>query len=225
MGCTESLPEPTSYNNVHKVDPRYPAIGKVVGAGPSTNGPTQLIVKEKIFSWSGDDFRIKHPNGSLFGNGLKIKGKVFAFRDQMALVDGNGQMLAVCLKKFEFMARVFKIYVPYPVRPNQAPSQQNYNGQKLFTLCEVRRVPFSTTQEVIMDGDQSATYWIQRAGSIWPKKRLVKHKGIPAALMEGGTFDMGFNSYRITVNPGIDPCLIVCLCAICDEMDEDANRN
>ena len=81
-------------------------------------------------------------------------------------------------------------------------------------------MPFSTRQEVFMDGKGVPEFAITRAGGMLPKKRLVKKHGIPAALMEGGTWEGDFNSYHLTINPGIDPCLMVCICAICDEMDE-----
>ena len=58
-------------------------------------GPTKLIVKEKLLSWSGDSFSIKqYPSGLPFGNGLQVKGKTWSMRDQMTLVDGQGRMVA-----------------------------------------------------------------------------------------------------------------------------------
>jgi len=223
MGCTESLPVAESYNVTHnQTDKNFKPLGSHVGGGPSTAGPTRIIVKEKLFSWSGDDFSIKYDNGAPFGNGLKMKGKVWGMRDQMTLVDGRGQMVAVCLRKFEFAGQTFKIYVPNPRFPGQKPSNQQYKGANLYTYCEVQRVPFSMSQEVYLDGKRggSPEFVITRAGGMWPKKRLVKRRGIPATLMEGGTWETNFNSYRLTINPGVDPCLMICICAICDEMDE-----
>ena len=72
-----------------------------------------------------------------------------------------------------------------------------------------------------MDGKQANEYTIHRSGAFWPKKRVVKRKGVVAAKMEGGTWDGNWNSYKIAINPGIDPCLIVLFSAICDEMDEE----
>ena len=222
MGCTESLPVADSYNVPHKIDPTFQPIASHVGGGPSTERPTTLAVREKFFSWSGDDFKIKeYPSGAPLGNGSKVKGKVWALRDQMTMVDGSGNVVAVCLRKFELIGQTFKIYLPKPVLPNQTPSAQKYNGTALYTYCEIKRVPFSTSQEVIMEGRTAPEYVITRAGGFWPKKRLVKKRGVPAALMEGGTWEGNWNSYKITCNPGIDPCLMVCICAICDEMDED----
>lgn len=221
MGCTESLPVVQAYDVPFELDPVFKPIGRDFGAGPSTTGPTVILVKEKFFSWSGDDFKIKtFPSREPFGNGLKVKGKVFAIRDQMALVDGDNNLVAVCLRKFEVIGQTFKIYVPKSVLKDQQPSKQDYNGKKLYTYAEVRRVPLSMSQEVIMEGRAAPEFVITRAGSMWPKQRLIKKKGKPATLMQGGTWGERFNSYKITVNPGIDPCLMICVAAICDEMDE-----
>lgn len=221
MGCTESLPTVQSYNIPHAIDPVFEPIGKDVGAGPSTDKPTVIIVKEKFFTWSGDDFKIKkYQSKEPFGNGLKVKGKTFALRDQMALLDGDGNVVAVCLRKFELAGQTFKIYVPKPALKDQKPSKHDYQGQKLYTYCQVQRVPLEFKQVVIMEGRRREEFSITRAGGLYPKKRLVKKNGVPAALMEGGTWDGNFNSYKITCNPGIDPCLMICITAICDEMDE-----
>lgn len=135
------------------------------------------------------------------GNGLQVKGKGIAFRDQMALLDGNSRMVAVCLRKFELTSQTFKVHVPNPVYPNQAPSGQDYNGVKLYTYCEVKRVPFSVSQQAFMVGSNVATYTITRSGSWWPKKRVVKKGTLPAALMEGGTFEgVRGNFYLITIS-------------------------
>lgn len=224
MGCTESVPVANSFEKVHKVDHR--SLGKPFGAGPSIEGPVTLVVREKLFSWSGDSFSVKTPTGAPFGNNIQVKGKAWSFRDQMALLDGDGKPIAVCLRKFQFgFTETFKIYTTTPLYPGQKPSERTYNSTvPLYTYCQVERVPLSTTQQVTFANETSPSYTIHRVGSWWPKKRVVKYHGQPAAIMEGGTWDTNWNSYLITVNPGIDPCLIVCLCAICDEMDEE-NRN
>ena len=214
----------------HKVPVTEPSrpinIGAHAGAAPSHGDePLTLMVRDKPFSWSNDTFRFRHASGAPLGNGLQVKGKALSWKHQMALLDGNGKMLAVCLKKFTYLQRVFKIYLPYPTRPNQKPSEQMYSiGQKLYTYCEVRRIPFSRTQEVWLDRAQSPTWPIQRKGWL-PKSRVVKRTdGRKAALIEGGTWSTNFNVYTITVSPKEDPCLMVLLCAIFDEMDEDANN-
>jgi LURP-one-related len=217
MGSTESVPVASDYSVAHKVDPSIPHLG---GFPPSPNQKTELVVREKLFSWSGDTFNIKTKDGASF-NGIKIQGKAFAFRDQMTLLDAQGAPIAVCLRKFEFIRQTFKIYTLKPLFQGQRKSDRDYNGKALYTYAKVVRVPFSTQQDVIFDNRESASFTIHRAGGYWPKKRVVRRQGVTAAMIEGGTWDGAWNSYLLTVNPGIDPCLIVCLTAICDEMDED----
>ena len=222
MGCTESLPEPNAFEQVHHVDKKIAPLGSSVpGAMPSMQGSTQIIVREKLFSWSGDTFKIKTKAGLPF-HGIMMQGKTFALRDCMTLLDANGKPLAVCLRKFEVIGETFKIYRTEPLFAGQKPSDRRHdNGIPLYTYCKVERVPFSPIQNVTFDNEQSPSYTIHRAGGLWPKQRVVKRYGMPAARMEGGTWDGSWNSYLLTINPGIDPCLIICLAAICDEMDED----
>ena len=223
MGCTESVPAPSTFDVPHKVHPNIEPLGVNHGAAPA-NHKQEIIVKEKLFSWSGDSFKIKLRDGRSLGNGLAINGKVWAFRDQMVLLDTvHNTPVAVCLRKFEVFKQTFKIYTTYPNFPGQTPSDRKLNGTALFTYARVERIPLSTKQLVFLEAGKSEnpSYTIVRAGSLWPKKRTIHKNGHPAALLQGGTWEGNWNSYLITIAPGIDPCLMVCLSAICDEMDED----
>jgi LURP-one-related len=215
MGCTESVPVASAFNVPIAVDSRIPRIGGL----PPSNEKTQLIVKEKLFSFGGDSYKIKTRDGGVF-HGMQIKGKTFAFRDQMALLDGNGQPIAVCLRKFQMLGQTFKIYTLQPMYSGQPRSEHDYNGRALYTYAQVERSPGDTVQNVTFDDKGTPAFTIHRVGDWWPKQRTVRYHGVPVALMEGGTWDANWNSYLLTINPGIDPCLIVCLTAICDEMDE-----
>ena len=224
MGCTDSLPVPNAFDEVHKVNPSIPLLGREHGACPSSHSSQQLIVRENLFSWSGNDFKIKTREGAPFGNNLKMQGKVLACRDQMVLLlNGNNVPVAVCLRKFERFGQNFSICSTRPLYPGQSPSDHKYNQYVLYTYAKVERVPFSTEQQVTIGDESSPSYTVHRARGVWPKKRVVERHGHPAALMEGGTWEGNQNSYLLTISPGIDPCLIVCLTAICDEMDEDGN--
>ena len=219
MGCTESAPVANAFERVHK--PLGPSLGANFGVSiPTTK--QQLIVKEKLFCWSGDSFKIKHTNGQLFGNGLGIRGKAFSFRDQMVLEDANRRPVLVCLRKFQFGGQSFKIYTTKPNYPGQQRSTQKLDGMALYTYASVERRPMELVQSVSIETAQGPRplYKIHRVGAWFPKKRSVKHRGEDVAFMEGGTWGGNCNTYRVTIAPGIDACLMVCLCAICDEMDE-----
>ena len=193
-----------------------------ISSNNNNNTMTQLLVREKMFSWSGDDFRIKTLDGQLYQGGVYVKGKVFGIRDQMTVMDplDATKPLAVCLRKFEFIGQTFKIYTLDPLFEGQRPSDRTYSNRPLYTYAKVERVPFAKRQQVTFANQSTPSVVITRRG--WfPKTRTVtNHRGQQLALMEGGTFDVRWNTYKLTVRPGIDPLLIVCLTAICDEMDE-----
>ncbi|KAG7340646.1 hypothetical protein IV203_024189 [Nitzschia inconspicua] len=214
------VPAAKDFNIVHQVSQR--ALGEDHGAGPSQNDPQQLIVREKIFCWSGDNFEIQTPSGGRFGNNLYIRGKGFgALVDEMVLLDGvTKEAVAVCRRKLDIFGQTFQIYSPKPLYHWQRPSGSSYMGRQLYTFAKVERSPLTTTHKVTYDNETSASMTITRTVVRWPKKRVVHRHGKTAAYIEGGTWTKNFNSYRVTINPGIDPCLIVCLTAICDEMDE-----
>ena len=220
MGCTESVPVANAFDRTFK--PQGPSLGERHGVQHSS-AKQQLLVKEKLFTWSGDSFKIRHMDGRPLGNGLGIRGKAFAVRDQMVLEDAHQAPVLVCLRKFQFAGQTFKIYTTAPNFPGQQPStQRGPRGIPLYTFAAVERVPLDTVQNVLIETAHGAKpmYSIHRVGSLFPKKRTVKLYGEDVALMEGGSWGGNFNSYRLTVAGGIDACLMVCLCAICDEMDE-----
>jgi hypothetical protein len=220
MGCTESLPAPGALDEPHQINPKTPYLGGGFGATPSKTEKTVVLVRQNLFSWSGSSFRINTRDGQPYGNDLRVKGKAMGFRDQMTMVDGKGQAVAVVLRKFELIGQTFKIYMTSPVFDGQKPSDRKYQGSNLYTFAKVERQPFTFIQNITLEGDTGVSYTVTRSGSWWPKTRTVKRHGKPCALMEGGTWEGTWSSYAITCAPGIDPCLLVCVCAICDEMDE-----
>ena len=220
MGGTESCPVAADLKQCHEVDPSVPGLGAQHGV-PIKNSPVNVIVREKLFQWSGNSFALKQKDGSLFGNKLGIKGKVWTLRHEMVLQNGiTNKPVAVCRRQFQLVGDTFKIYTTTPVYPAQTRSDQTYEGSPLYTYASAAREPFSTVQSVNLT--RGGTYTVHRAGSWWPKKRVVKKDGRIAALMTGGTWDDNWSSYLIEVNPGIDPCLMVVMCAIFDAMDECA---
>jgi len=175
MGNACTISAPAAVDNVsaqsahHKQAPPKPKprvvtlspLGDGHGAAPS-GAATHLMLREKIFSWSGDNFKIKTRDGRAFGNNLYIQGKVWGVRDQMVIMDGNTQQpVAVCLRKFEFIGQTFKIYTLRPNYSGQRPSERRYKNQALYTYARLERVPLSTIQNVFLEGQMRPSYTIQ----------------------------------------------------------------
>ena len=180
-----------------------------VGLSPT---PTTVIVKERLFS--SDSFHIKQfPSRGPLGNGVHIKGKRLTRLDKMGLYDGEGKLLAVCIQKRDFGGKTFKVCVPEPVHVGQQPDEV-FNQQPMYTYCIVKHVPFHNGQDVFMAGKDVPEYKIRRIGGFGPRKLVMQKQGIqsPVATVEGK---------MLTIQPNFDICLMICLLAICDEMDDD----
>ena len=188
----------------------FKPIGVSAGVGLSPTSTT-VIVKERLFS--SDSFHIKQfPSRGPLGNGVHIKGKRFTRLDKMGLYDGEGKILAVCIQKRDFGGKTFKLCVPEPVSAGQPPDEV-FNHQPMYTYCIVKHVPFHNGQDVFLAGKDVPEYEI-RVGGFGPRKLVMQKRGVqsPVATVEGK---------MLTIQPNYDICLMICLLAICDEMDDD----
>ena len=113
--------------------------------------------------------------------------------------------------------KVFKVCVPEPVFPGQV-ADEVFERQAMYTYCLVKHVPFHNGEDVYMAGARKANdppaYEIRRVGGLGPRILVVKKRGLgsPVAFVEG---------HMLNANPGSDPCLMICFCAISDEMEDD----
>jgi hypothetical protein len=94
-----SAPVSDSFEEI-KVDPSVKH-----GDGPSTHNPTQLVVREELFSWS-ERFKIQKHGGSPFESDSKIQGNA-----------GNS-------------TPIFKIYSTRPLYPGQRSSVRKHNQSR-----------------------------------------------------------------------------------------------
>jgi hypothetical protein len=213
MGCSISVPEQSAFEEVHKVDTRIPLLGS-----PSTDYPTLLTLRENLFSWSNGYFPIKTVGGAPFGKGMKIQGNI---KNEMILLDGNNAPVAACLLKSGLLGQSFQIYSQHTMYPAHR-SERKYNQHALYTYAKVEKTPLTNVVELTFESEPFPSYSVHRAGEKGQiRKLVVKRNGRPAALIESGTWEGDWTSYLLTINPGIDPCLIICLCIICDEMHEE----
>jgi hypothetical protein len=216
MGCVESVPlSEINLNAPHPIDPRIPLLG---GLPPSSQQQT-IFVREHLSSWSGEGFKIKRLDGTDF-HGIKLQGNAFGFRDRVTLVDVQNQPIAVCFRTFGLTVETFTIYTLHPGFGGQTPSQHDYHGKRLYTYAEVSRVIMSSHLEVKFYNMTCPTFTVHCTG-YFPTIRVVKQRGVVAATMNEGKWLGGnVNYFKVSMCPGIDPCLIICLTAICYEMDE-----
>lgn len=221
MGCTESAPVANStFEEFHT------PLGASVAAnrkGPLSVVKEQLVVREIFFSLIGDSgFAIKDIDGRPYG-GLHVQA---TSRDELILRDARQRPVLVCRRAFNLKKQRFTIFTTSPNYPGQGPSKQQQVGHESFYKYAI----------VERSSSKSQTVWIETAGGCqvlytihkrvaWclpnGKKRVIQRFGQDVAFMEQAATNPKWNSsYILSVAPGVDVCLMICLCSICDDMDK-----
>jgi hypothetical protein len=134
-------------------------------------------------------------------------------RHIFTLIDTSGCLLAACLRMYTSNGGRYKIYTPQPVFSGQVPSKQVHNGDRLYTYAEVTRSQVTLTSR----GPKPLCPYFSVHGS--ESKRVVKRDGVIAAIIELWQESGQYDRRKVSICPGIDPILILCLTGIYDNLD------
>lgn len=218
MGCNNSLPAEETFIVKHRPDS-----ANIVDELVDEQSSLKLCVKEKLFSWSGDTFKIKKGDGSDF---LEVKGVVMSMRDRMVLRDLSGNPIAVCLRKMLSLEASFYIYTLKPRVNGQQVSSESEDGKPLYSWAKVNKDMMTLPQSYSIymatghDEFDNGSYKGESPG-IGSPKMSIKKGGQGACLVDRAVFQFDcMNCYALTVAPGIDPALMICFTAIRDELKE-----
>lgn len=208
MGCSESLPVVQSFEE--PILMHIPMLYKEI----ITSHQHKLVVRAKLFSSS--PYEVKTPDGYLFGNGFHFES--VAARNQLILLDGENIPIAICQRKLEGIRQVFYIYTTRPVHASQIQVKNaKYKNQSLYKYASVKRRPCSNQLRVTFEGESKPSLMVHRTNH---STKIISYRGQSAALTEDDGWDGSWNSYLLTVRPGVDPCLMLCMTAISDEVEE-----
>lgn len=204
MGCTQS-----SYTVDDFTSPVTLHVPKLYKT--STDQVNQI--KMRINAFSHDPFRIDTVDGEPFAGGIQVKGKWF----RTTLLDPSGNPIAVCMRKSTFFNKSCKIYTLLPLFNGQTKSEDDFDGHPLYTFAEVVR---GGSYVLKFAGEENPSIMVE-THSILPMTLVVRYRKQLIALIERGTLNSNWDTYRLITSPGVDTCLIICICAICDEMEKN----
>lgn len=184
----------------------------------------KLAVKEKMFSWSGDNFKIKTADGTEF---LQITGRVFTMRDRMVLYSAAGAPLAVIMRMMFTIVPAFYIYAFKPRVQGQRESGEVEDNRPLYSWAMVEKEVCTCMQKrytlhmAVGNDNFRPAYTAETPGGMTPGFTVQKG-GKGCCHVDREMFQWEFaNMYAVTISPGIDPALMVCFTAIQDEMKEE----
>jgi len=98
--------------------------------------PETLVLKERVFSFSGDSFGIKTVNGRVV---FQVKGEVMSISGRKHFMDENGQQL------FDIRKQMIAFHATFFC--------ENPEGQKFFQVKSKFARKFHTTLNELRDAD------------------------------------------------------------------------
>lgn len=170
----------------------------------ATLQPTELFLKEKTMSWTGDDAKIKDANGSVV---FQIKADMLTFTQSRTLVDASGTTLGVL--KHKLMDFAPTIYIGTPA---------NEKKVKLKTTGMFN--PLNCNASISVDGVE-----VGKVKGNWrAKKYSIKIGGVEIATVGRKTtmasLFMDADSYVISVRPQGQPVDLAFISLLAIGLDE-----
>ena len=200
--------------------------------------PRRYILKEKILSFSGDDFDIKDENEDIV---FKMKGKVFSIGEKKKLLSREGEPLGWMKEKiFTGHGRLYLIddkdHVRVVVR-KQKILQINkvVEAWILHHPLHINEINKKETKErdpdILLEGNWRAKQFLMRpytrdyqpVDEHHPPPCYVKIQ--PGSSLSAKHIFFGVDSYTVNVAPNVDSCLAVLLTIALDELYRDDRKN
>ncbi|KAF0698576.1 Aste57867_10806 [Aphanomyces stellatus] len=165
--------------------------------------PVTLIMKKKLWSWSGDDFSIKDLNTGV--PYFKFDGSAFSFRDKKTLLDFKGNPVAIMEEPVLSFTRWQEVFKPdmtkwFDITPRITMFENVLD-------CEVR------------DCVTGKKYVLGVQGNWLARKSVVTCNGVPIAKIRSPITYIR-DVYYVDIAKGVDMALVVLLCMALDEAVE-----
>ncbi|KAJ5358200.1 hypothetical protein N7541_005358 [Penicillium brevicompactum] len=172
--------------------------------------PQQIILKEKIFSLSGDSFDIKVADGTPL---LNVNGNRFSFTGRKKVEDLNGKHLFDIRKEHMHLHTTYLMEDPAGNKICEVRSSHKFIGSKATAVFYDH---YNKETTLIMEGNWSDhTATIVNEGTGQSVARISRKRFNPRHII------FGQDTYRVTVAPGVDMALIAGLCICFDEKNND----
>ncbi|WVN85487.1 uncharacterized protein L203_100633 [Cryptococcus depauperatus CBS 7841] len=175
--------------------------------------PTTLVLKEKVFSWTGDSFGVKDTNGNVI---VECSGKVMSMRDRKTITDPRGQFLFGLRNKLMSIHKTF-------IGEDQAENEIFRIRKKLslgsHIVATFTNVSTNTETTLVLKGD----FWGGSADISVDGGPIVAQ--ITRKLFNARELFRDKQTYFVTVAPGVDLALIAAICICFDEVKNDKENN
>ncbi|KAG4084815.1 tubby C-terminal-like domain-containing protein [Neocallimastix lanati (nom. inval.)] len=180
--------------------------------------PINLVLKENIMSFSGDDFTIKDTEGVSY---FKCKGKAMNIRDKKTIYDLYGTPILNIRNTILFLKDRMKVYADKDDKKTLATVTPvtSINSRK-YTISFYN---IATEKEETLD--MKCDFFSHSCGIFYGKEK----EGSPMICkivkkIDAVSFLTNKDNYYVEVAPGIDAALMVAIAICFDELKNDDSR-
>ncbi|KAF0717598.1 Aste57867_2208 [Aphanomyces stellatus] len=166
--------------------------------------PVCLHLKQKLWSWSGDDFTIRDPNTNT--PYFRIKGNALSIRRKKTLLDFQGATVAVMEEPVMSFVRRQEVFTP--------------SMSKMFDITPRITVFKNVLDCTVVDCVTGRTHVLGIRGDWLARKTVITCDGIPIAKVFS-PLKFVQDEYYVNIAAGFDMALIVLLCMALEEAAED----
>jgi len=188
--------------------PVHPALG--VNATYCLPKETTLVMKEKVWSLSGDTFHITDENGVEV---VRCQGTTFSLSDRKEFQDSQGRPLFSLRNKLIAIHKTF--YAEAPDGKILFEVKNKFSIGKAKMVATFKNLASNNADiELLVRGD-----WIDKSAKITMGDVVVAT--ISRKLFNARELIGGQQSYYVTVAPGVDLALAAALCVALDEAENE----
>jgi len=178
--------------------------------------PVHLRLREKYFSFSGDDFKVSDPNTGVVY--FQCEGKAFSLREKKVLLDNVGHPICNLKEALFTLSDRFTLYAGNDSDKQICKIQTQLNFLKAKVSVAFADAVTGAQRYIVLKGD-----WRSKSCVIfWGEP---KSGGIPIAKVYrptvGRSLLLDKQDYYLEVVPGVDIALMVMLCIALDEHAKD----
>jgi len=186
----------------------------------------EYAIKEKLFSWSGDDYKVHDGKGRIL---CYVKGKILSMRDRAVILDANKQPIAILQRKLLQLVETYRIDSFEPNFPGQS-SDLDYEGRSLYTFATITREfasvpPKFTVNKAVGAKQTNVLCFVKLQIAFKLTMQVVKSKADVSPLAyvdQTSVFQLqDANTFVLRAAAGTDHLLMVLLAIAVDQMRED----
>lgn len=178
--------------------------------------PISLVMKEKVFSFTGDDFQIKDANsGQTF---FMINGKFISLRQRKVLSDYQGVPIAHFKHKIISLLPSFMIYQGEDSSNLIAKIDKKFTFLKSKMLASVTNRVTGQPMLITMKGN-----WRDKKAEIYLGEEKEGGQLIASVQRKsnGKHYFLGQQDYVVTIQPGVDAAFMVLMVLAFDEANNE----